>query len=1099
MSLRSIGGYRITRELGRGGMGTVYQALSAEGATVAVKTVVWPDTVDPRARWNAIERFQREARAARSLSHPNICRVLDFGADENSLFIVMEFLDGDTVRQLIDLAGKIELGRAVPIVRDVGEALAHAHGKGIIQRDIKPGNIMVLRNGQVKLADFGLAFVVHETGVSRTAETMGTLFYLSPEQVRGDRVDARSDIFSLGATFCEMVTGTHAFSGESPAAVMHQILTGDPALAKDLPDSVCRLLEKCLRKDPQERFQSAREITDCLSMWERAAAPTPTAVLPKEEPKAARSRWRRLAQLPRALRGWRAVAAAAAVLAVGALAWLRSEARSRGGPTAAAVSSAEFSAVARFPPSLRPVEKGLVATYVYGAAGRIEGIATRGDGTLLVTVGAADGIAPGVYLAREGGDCDPSDAYARPGKPFDSPSGIAMRPDGGVLVADPGAGTVWVIPAPGARAQVLTQSIPSPCDVLVAPPGFDGPNVDPGDVLVCASRSAEPERFGLYVVDRETSSVHTLVGPPELQNGLLYAAFGPDGTLYAVEDDNSRDGYTIVTVSPDGRCTPLVGNLWRDLTPFPQTGPVAVHPVTGQVFFAYRSTIYRLAADGKTPQEYAVGGLEITALDFSPDGSALLASDAKAQVVAKIAPYPVEGKLLVAGWCQAGPQSGEPQSAEFCYVLEGRSNNKSLIPVRPAGDLSPLGDEVAYEFENDYPGDKPWRKRCHILRADLAGQVKANLTEPIGVRAINCCPQWSPDGRRISFLHCDPDEGVKPCETGLDVWVMNADGTQAQRLVRPDATAGLGSESFPERWWSANGDRVIYRYGHNGQVMSVDLDGTDPQVLPVFSGNISPDGSKIVDERTEPDVVDGERGVWRQLCLADADGAHTRVLLQHFVKDSDVAKNLHVANVDLENPRWADDVREWVGPKRVKWSPDGNRVAFLAALPFEPDGDTYYFQVEAWIYDLSTGILVRLTDNTDAENGLSWRGCNTHRDHPRVTVGNTTVAFATVTKEGVTTVTRDDDPPPRPGGYRFCGDYYDMKTTAQYRGPVKIAMTYADEDVPGGDENALAILHYVEASGKWKDITISRDTKANTVTGQADSIEAERPRSATPR
>ena len=138
MSLRKIADYTITRELGRGGMGTVFQALSPEGATVAIKTVLWPESVDPRDRWEAIERFQREARAASSLSHPNICQVLDFGADEDSLYIVMEFLDGETLSDLIALAGGIKVARAVEIVCDVGEGLGHAHEQGIIHRDVKP-------------------------------------------------------------------------------------------------------------------------------------------------------------------------------------------------------------------------------------------------------------------------------------------------------------------------------------------------------------------------------------------------------------------------------------------------------------------------------------------------------------------------------------------------------------------------------------------------------------------------------------------------------------------------------------------------------------------------------------------------------------------------------------------------------------------------------------------------------------------------------------------------------------------------------------------------------------------------------------------------
>jgi serine/threonine-protein kinase len=281
---RKIADYTITRELGRGGMGTVYQALSPEGATVAIKTVLWPENVDPRARWEAIERFQREARAASSLSHPNICQVLDFGADEDSLYIVMEFLEGNTVRQLLGDAGVIRMDRAVEIISSVGEALAHAHDQGIIHRDIKPENIMVLRGGQAKLTDFGLAAVASERTLTMPGTTMGTMFYMSPEQVRGERLDARSDIFSLGATFYEMLTGVRAFQAEEPAAVMNQILTHDPPLIPGLAADLCEVLQRCLRKAPRDRFQSTREVITSLSAMVPDMGTGPTAVLSEERP-----------------------------------------------------------------------------------------------------------------------------------------------------------------------------------------------------------------------------------------------------------------------------------------------------------------------------------------------------------------------------------------------------------------------------------------------------------------------------------------------------------------------------------------------------------------------------------------------------------------------------------------------------------------------------------------------------------------------------------------------------------------------------------------------------------------------------------------------
>ncbi len=284
MSLGRIGNYTITRELGQGGMGKVCQATSPAGETVAVKTVIWPEGLDSRARWETVERFQREARATRSLDHPSICQVLDIGADQDTFFIVMEFLDGQSVGELIAASGALGLERSVGRMLSVCEALGYAHERGVIHRDIKPDNIMVLRDGRIKLMDFGLASIAHETSVTQTGTTMGTFFYMSPEQARGEKVDARSDIFSLGATLYEMLTGERAFDGESPGAILNEILNKDPEFPPGLPPEVSRTVRKCLRKRPAYRFQSAREIADSLRVTGSAPAAKGTMVLPGTRP-----------------------------------------------------------------------------------------------------------------------------------------------------------------------------------------------------------------------------------------------------------------------------------------------------------------------------------------------------------------------------------------------------------------------------------------------------------------------------------------------------------------------------------------------------------------------------------------------------------------------------------------------------------------------------------------------------------------------------------------------------------------------------------------------------------------------------------------------
>jgi len=292
LSLGNIADYTLKRELGQGGMGKVYLARSSDGREVALKTIIFPQGLNARARWETVERFQREARAARSLTHDNICQVLDTGADGETFFIVMEYLDGQSLRERINATGPLLVERSVQIMFDVCDALAYAHDQGIIHRDIKPDNIMVLRGGRAKIMDFGLASIVYESGMTQTGTMLGTISYMSPEQARGEKLDVRSDVFSLGVTFYEMLTGRQAFEGEAPGAVIHAISNTEVEPVSGLPPTVSRTVNKCLRKQPMYRFQTVREIiaalrtTGVLPVSERVqnAFPSGTMVMPAGAP-----------------------------------------------------------------------------------------------------------------------------------------------------------------------------------------------------------------------------------------------------------------------------------------------------------------------------------------------------------------------------------------------------------------------------------------------------------------------------------------------------------------------------------------------------------------------------------------------------------------------------------------------------------------------------------------------------------------------------------------------------------------------------------------------------------------------------------------------
>src|SRR5579884_1421907 len=269
-----LGNFELVERIGRGGMGEVWRARDPRlKREVAIKILPPAFARDPER----VARFEHEARAASALNHPNIVSVFDVGGEKGTSWIVTELVDGEPLSALI-AHGPLPARRVVDIGTQVADGLAAAHAAGIVHRDLKPGNIMLRRDGRIKIVDFGLARRekpgAENTTLTDSGTVLGTAGYMSPEQVRGETVDSRSDIFSFGVIVYEMLSGRQAFKGASSVEVMNAILKDEPPeLPGFVPAPLNRIVGRCLEKDRDRRFQSAADLSFAMGSSSSSGLP----------------------------------------------------------------------------------------------------------------------------------------------------------------------------------------------------------------------------------------------------------------------------------------------------------------------------------------------------------------------------------------------------------------------------------------------------------------------------------------------------------------------------------------------------------------------------------------------------------------------------------------------------------------------------------------------------------------------------------------------------------------------------------------------------------------------------------------------------------
>jgi serine/threonine protein kinase len=795
---QKIGHYKIINSLGSGGMGEVYLAQDTKlDRKVALKIL----PAELAANQDRMRRFAQEAKAAAALNHPNIAHIYEIGESDGVNFIAMEYIEGDTLRQLLSRR-MLELKRVAEFAAQVASGLSVAHKEGIIHRDIKPENLIVTANRQIKILDFGLAKLAEKQRVSAgvselttaympaggPAETipgtvMGTVAYMSPEQARAEKLDHRTDVFSLGIVVYEMLTGRRPFEGKSAIDTLHAIINQEPpAITKlnpQLPVELTDILAKALAKDPAERYQHAGDFELDLRRFKRALE-TSSLIRSQSERQIVpgKGRWS-------AITKW--AIGAVVLLSVGALAWLL------GHSTAPAKTTLALDRVTLTPLTTDPGYEGEptfspdgeTIAYVSDRTGNFEIFLKQisGGPDINITNNAADDVQP---------------AFSPDGKQIafiSSRLGASeLRYEGYDL--PPIGGDIWVMPALGGSARRIAEA-----------GNFPSWSTDGSAILYTSGPALAQKIYRVSAsggVPQEIIPKFTNVTP----RFLLYPSYSSDGKWIVFEADGSTSfggPRSICVMKADGGDFQNVASGQRPAWSADSNSLIYSSAEAGKNF-----SLWRVSFD--LSQGKLSGPPEPLTVSRGRETQAAVSHEGK--------------RIAFSGLAIAFNVEALTFDAETARVTGTPEPLTSGQRISYFQSFSPDGRAVVFESRQGV-ASQLWRLDRNSKPIQLTSEASSEDT----------FPRWSPDGRTIAFNRRPTQESMG----AMDIWLMADDGANPHQLIEKAGWFAWMPDSRALVYFS-NVDRQLYFFDiTSGQSRRLT---DEPKVVQAIAS--SPDGQWVI-------------------------------------------------------------------------------------------------------------------------------------------------------------------------------------------------------------------------------------------------------------